>query len=104
MCELKLYIVGHTSRSERAVVELKALLEANFKGQYSLEIIDIIENPALAAKDRIVATPTVVKASPPPVRRVMGDLGKSEDVLAGLGLTLVGVEVEQTRGFFIKKD
>lgn len=86
MHEVRLYIMGRTARSKKAVEDLKALLEAKHKGQYSLKIIDVMENPQLAEKDMVFATPTVVKASPPPQKRIIGDLSKSENVLARLGL------------------
>lgn len=86
MYEVKLYVMGQTTRSKKAIEDLKIILEAKHKGQYSLKIIDVMENPQLAEMDMVFATPTVVKASPPPRRGVIGDLSKCENVLAGLGL------------------
>ncbi len=90
MYELKLYIVGRTERSKKSVEDLTGVLEANLKGRYFLKIIDIMENPQLAEKDKILATPTVVKTSPPPVRKIIGDLGQRETVLAMLDLLKEG--------------
>jgi circadian clock protein KaiB len=86
MYELKLYIVDATRSSTRAIQELEALLEDKFKGQYSLEIIDVLTNPGLAEADRVLATPTVIKLAPGPETRIIGGLSDHEKVLAGLGL------------------
>ncbi len=90
MYKLKLYIVGRTGRSKKAVEDLTGVLEANLKGRYFLKIIDIMENPQLAEKDMILATPTVVKTSPPPVRKIIGDLSQRETVLTVLDLLKEG--------------
>ncbi len=90
MYELKLYIVGLTERSKKSVEDLTAVLEADLRGQYFLKIIDIMENPQLAEKDEILATPTVVKTGPPPVRKIIGDLSQRETVLTVLDLLKEG--------------
>lgn len=87
---LKLYITGQTPRSERAVANLRQLCEAEFPGEYDLTIIDVLERPQLAEDDKILATPTLIKTSPPPARRVIGDLTDRERVMAGLDLYLGG--------------
>jgi len=61
-------------------------LEDDFKGLYSLEIVDLLETPQLAETDKIFATPTLVKALPPPGRKILGDISNREKVLVGLGL------------------
>ena len=86
MYELRIYIIDNTPSSNKAISSLKSLLEDEFKGLYSLEIVDLLENPELAEKDKIFATPTVVKALPSPVRKILGDISSREKVLAGLGL------------------
>ena len=86
MYQLRLYLSGDTDRSKKAVKDLKALLEDKLKDQYFLQIINILDDPEKAEDDSILATPTVVKRSPPPMRRVIGDLSKGESVLAKLGL------------------
>lgn len=83
---LKLYITGHTSRSERAIVQLRHICETELAGQYELIIIDILERPQLAEDEKILATPTLVKVLPPPLRRVIGDLSDVEKVLLGLDM------------------
>jgi circadian clock protein KaiB len=81
---LKLYITGTNSRTEQAVANLRRICENELKGQYTLEIIDVLENPEAAEKDRVLATPTLIKQLPPPLRRVIGDLSDKEKVLFGL--------------------
>ena len=87
MYEFKLYVVGQTPKSLTVVWELTKLLKDAFGDQYNLEVIDIIENPEQAEKDRILATPTLEKVSPEPVRRIVGNLSDKEMVLSALGLT-----------------
>lgn len=83
---LKLYVMGSTPQSEKAVRNIKAICENELKGEYELKIINILENPELAEDDRIIAVPTLVKALPEPLRRVIGDLSNTEKVLLGLDL------------------
>ncbi len=87
MYEFKLYVIGQTPKSVEVIEELVKLLEDAFDSHYHLEVVDIIKNPELAEKDKILATPTLVKASPPPEKRVVGDLSDKETVLSALGLT-----------------
>ena len=86
MYEFRLYVIDDTPSSKKAITSLKSLLEDEFEGLYSLEIIDLLENPQSAHKDSIFATPTLVKILPPPSRRILGDISNREKVLAGLGL------------------
>ncbi len=81
---LKLYVTGRTPRAERAIANLRRLCEEELEGCYQLEIIDILEHPQLAEDERILATPTLVKQLPPPLRRVIGDLSSRDKVLLGL--------------------
>ncbi len=83
---LKLYITGRTPRSEMAVANLTRICEDQLAGQYEIEIIDILEHPQLAEDEKIIATPTLIKSLPPPIRRIIGDLSNSEKVLLGLDL------------------
>jgi circadian clock protein KaiB len=85
--KLYLYLSSETPPSVAAACNLRVLLDKKFKGQYSLEVINILDNPQRAVEDNILATPTLVKASPPPERRVVGDLSDEERVLTVLGLT-----------------
>jgi circadian clock protein KaiB len=80
---LRLYVTGATPASARAIVNLKALCEGRLKGRFQLEVIDIFQKPALAAREQIVAAPTLVKVLPPPLRRFIGDLSDLEGKLFG---------------------
>lgn len=82
----KLYVTGATSKSLRAIANLKRICEKHLSGQYSLEVIDIYQKPHLAKEEQIVAAPTLVKCRPIPLKRWIGDLTNTESVLAGLGL------------------
>ncbi|NGZ29580.1 MAG: circadian clock protein KaiB [Magnetococcales bacterium] len=83
---LKLYITGHTSRSERAINNLRRMCQEELGGKYEMRVIDILEQPQLAEDEKILATPTLIKALPPPLRRIIGDLSDTERVLLGLDL------------------
>ncbi|HGY5549943.1 MAG TPA: circadian clock protein KaiB [Prochlorococcus sp.] len=83
---LKLYVAGNTTNSMRALNTLRNILENEFRGVYALKVIDVLKNPQLAEEDKILATPTLAKILPPPVRRIIGDLSDRERVLIGLDL------------------
>jgi len=83
---LKLYVAGNTPESVQALNTLKSILEQDFKGVYALKVIDVLKNPQLAEEDKILATPTLAKVLPPPVRKIIGDLCDREKVLIGLDL------------------
>jgi len=83
---LKLYITGSTPNSEHALANLKRLCAEELDERYEIRVIDVLQNPQLAEDERILATPTLVKALPPPLRRVIGDLSDKEKVLLGLDL------------------
>ena len=83
---LKLYVAGNTPNSMRALKTLRNILETEFRGVYALKVIDVFKNPQLAEEDKILATPTLSKILPPPVRRIIGDLSDRERVLIGLDL------------------
>lgn len=85
---LRLCISGMTPRSRKAILNLKDLCETHLQGQYQLEIIDIYQQPELAAKHQILATPTLVKTLPPPVRRLIGDLSDTTKALRRLGVAV----------------
>ena len=82
--ELRLYVAGQTPNSVRAFANLKSLCEEHLAGRYRVEVIDLLVNPALAKGDQIVAVPTLVRKLPEPVRKIVGDLSKTERVLVGL--------------------
>jgi circadian clock protein KaiB len=83
---LRLFISGSTPRAERAIANLRRLCEEEFAGCYELQVIDVLEHPELAEEERILATPTLIKQLPPPLRRVIGDLSDRDKVLLGLNL------------------
>jgi circadian clock protein KaiB len=83
---LKLYITGHSAPSESAIANLHRICEEELPGRYELVVIDVLECPHLAEQERILATPTLIKEVPPPLRRVIGDLSSREQVLMCLDL------------------
>ena len=83
---LKLYVTGATARSLRAIANAKAICEQYLKGRYELEVVDIYKRPGLLRSDQIVAVPTLIKKLPTPLRLLVGDLSRTEQVLQGLGL------------------
>ncbi|QDV38523.1 circadian clock KaiB family protein [Tautonia plasticadhaerens] len=83
---LKLYVTGLTSRSQRAMATLRRLCEAELAGHYELLVVDVLERPELAERDKVLATPTLIKELPEPERRIIGDLSDPARVLAALEL------------------
>ncbi|HEY3322470.1 MAG TPA: circadian clock KaiB family protein [Planctomycetota bacterium] len=83
---LKLYVTGMTPRSQRAIENIKKICEEHLKDRYSLEVVDIFQNPTLAEGEQIIAAPTLIKKLPEPLRRFVGDLTNTERVLLGLDL------------------
>jgi circadian clock protein KaiB len=81
---LRLYVSGSTLKSARAVENIKRICEQHLKNRYDLEVIDIYQQPNLARDEQIVAVPTLIKRSPPPLRRLIGDLSNLKKVLFGL--------------------
>ena len=81
---LKLYVTGKTPRAELAIANLRRVCEEELEGRYQLEIIDVLEQPQLAENDKILATPTLIKQLPLPLRRIIGDLSDKDKVLLGL--------------------
>lgn len=83
---LRLYVAGTTDKSTAALANLQRVCESHLAGRYSIEVIDLLENPQLAAGDQIVAVPTLVRKFPEPLRRIIGDLSNENRVLVGLNL------------------
>jgi circadian clock protein KaiB len=86
---LKLYVAGRTSTSESAVRVIRRLCAEELKHEFELIIIDVLEDPQAAEDERILATPTLIKESPPPARRIIGDLSDRAKVLENLGVGVV---------------
>lgn len=83
---LRLYVAGSTPQSSRAITNLKTICEAHLSGCYDLTVVDLYEQKERAQEDQIMVTPTLIRLSPLPVRRLMGDLSQTERVLAALDL------------------
>jgi circadian clock protein KaiB len=83
---LRLYVTGMTPRSTAAISRIKAICEEYLKGRYELDIIDIYQQAGLVKGEQIVATPTLIKKLPLPLRRLVGDLSNEQRVLVSLDL------------------
>jgi circadian clock protein KaiB len=83
---LRLYVAGQTPKSLQAFANLKEICETHLKGRYRIEVVDLVQNPALARGDQILALPVVVRQLPPPVKKIIGDFSNAERVLVGLEL------------------
>jgi circadian clock protein KaiB len=82
--DLRLYVAGQTDKSLRAIANLKRICAEHLAGRYSIEVIDLLEHPQLAAGDQIIALPTLVRRLPEPIKKILGDLSNQERVLVGL--------------------
>jgi circadian clock protein KaiB len=83
---LRLYVAGQTPKSLAAIANLKHICETYLAGRYSIEVVDLLVTPTLAAGDQIVALPTLVRRLPPPLKRVIGNLADTERLLVGLDI------------------
>ena len=83
---LRLYVAGQTPKSRTAFANLKKICEQHLAGQYTIEVIDLMENPKLAKGDQIFAVPTLVRSLPEPIKKMIGDLSNTERVLVGLDI------------------
>jgi circadian clock protein KaiB len=81
---LRLYVAGQTPKSITALANLKRLCDSHLAGRYRIEVVDLLHKPHLARRDDIVVIPTLVRALPPPIRKIIGDLSDGERVLVGL--------------------
>ncbi len=86
---LRMYVAGSTARSMLAISNIKKICEEKLSGRYTLEVIDLYQQPLLAAGHQIIAIPTLIKDLPPPIRRIIGDLSDTEKVLVGLDLKIL---------------
>ena len=87
---LRLYVAGQSPRSIRALQNLRKVCDEHLAGRYRVEVIDLLLNPALARGDEIVAVPTLVRTLPEPIRKIIGDLSDTDQVLVGLQLRPLG--------------
>jgi circadian clock protein KaiB len=83
---LKLFVTRSSPRAEQAIANLEEICRRELEGQYDLEVIDVVEQPGRAEEARILATPTLIRQLPPPLRRIIGDLSDRSKVLLGLEL------------------
>jgi circadian clock protein KaiB len=86
ICHLRLYVAGQSPKSLTALSNLKRLCEEHLPDRYVIEVVDLAENPRLAAGDEIIAIPTLVRRLPGPMRRIIGDLSDPDRVIVGLQL------------------
>jgi len=84
--ELRLYVAGQSPKALTAFANLKRICEEHLEGGYRIEVIDLLQNPQLAADEQIFALPTLVRKLPQPIRKIIGDLSNTERVLVGLDL------------------
>jgi circadian clock protein KaiB len=83
---LRLYVTGMTPKSTQAIANVQKLCEKHLKGCYELKVIDIYQQPKLARGEQIIATPTLIKKQPLPLRRLIGNMSDTERFLAGIDL------------------
>jgi len=83
---LKLFVTGSTPKSLAAITQVKTLCEEELAGRYTLQVIDVHQEPHLAERDQIIALPTLLKTLPMPLRKVLGTFSEKEKVLAVLGV------------------
>ena len=87
---LRLYVSGSTLKSARAIENIKRISEQYLRNGYHLEVVDVYQQPHMAREDQIVAVPTLIRRLPTPLRRLIGDLSNTQNVLLGLDLHLLG--------------
>ena len=92
---LKLYVAGQTPKAMRAFANLRKICDEHLAGRYSIEVIDLVENPQLGRGDQILALPTLVRRLPTPIKKIIGDLSNTERVLVGLDLRPRGPDVNK---------
>ena len=83
---LRLYVAEQTTKSLAAIANLQRVCEGHLAGRYEIEVVDLLQNPKLAAGDQILAIPTLVRRLPAPLKRIIGDLSNTEKVLVGLDI------------------
>jgi len=90
--DLRLYVAGQSPKSVQAIENLRRVCEEYLPGRYRIELIDLVEHPKLARGDEIIAVPTLVRRLPEPMRKIIGDLSDTEQVLVGLQVRPAGGE------------
>ena len=87
---LKLYVAGQSARSRSAIRNLNRICETVLNNRCDVQIVDVLEQPQIAESDGILATPTLIKEQPAPIRRIIGDLSDTERLLDGLDIQVDG--------------
>ncbi|MBR8826838.1 MAG: circadian clock KaiB family protein [Gomphosphaeria aponina SAG 52.96 = DSM 107014] len=85
---LRLYVTGNSTKSQRAIANLFRICHEELSEEYRIEIVDVLEEPERAEKEKVLVTPTLIKQLPPPLQRIIGDLSNTDKVLLGLDLLL----------------
>ena len=85
---LRLFVTGMSPRSQEAIGNVRGLCEEYLNGRYDLEVVDIYQHPLSASENQIFAAPTLMKKLPLPIRKFVGDMTKTEKILAGLDLRI----------------
>jgi len=83
---LKLFVNGASPRAAVAIANLERICKEQLDGRYRIQVIDVLKEPHLAEEERVLATPTLIKKLPPPLRRIIGDLSEKDKVVLGLEL------------------
>ena len=83
---LRLYVAGQTPKSMAAIANIRKLCDRYLPGRCTIDIVDLMKDPALAQRDQIVAIPTLIRHLPEPLKRIIGDLSNAEKVLVGLDI------------------
>jgi circadian clock protein KaiB len=101
---LRLYVTGATTKSSRAIENIREICEKHLKGRYELEVIDIYQHPELAGDAQIIAAPTLIKKLPVPIRKLIGDMSDEDRILIGLGLKQEKGKVKEKSSRMKKED
>lgn len=78
--QFKLFITGRSARAEKAIRSIRQLIKDNPSTEFHLDVVDVLETPDIAEKEKVLATPTLIKQIPPPVKRIVGDLSNTEKI------------------------
>lgn len=92
---LRLYVTGATPKSLQAIENLKRICEEHLKGRYTLEVVDVYQQPVLARGQQIIAAPTLIKHLPSPLRKFIGNMANTERILLGLDLRPASAKSKQ---------
>lgn len=95
---MRLYVTGATPRSTRAIANLRRLCDQYLPGRYTLEVVDVYQQPHLAREGQIIAAPTLVKSFPLPLRKFIGDMSNTANLLAGLDVRATNDSVSHSDG------